>query len=36
MKKKPSDPEAVRQAYVRQLFTGRHPEKATEDDVVLK
>ena len=33
--KKPTDPEAVRRARVRQLFTAHHPEKATEDDVFL-
>jgi hypothetical protein len=33
--KKPNDPEAVRRARVRQLFTARHPEKGTEDDVFL-
>jgi hypothetical protein len=33
--KTPTDPEAVRRARVRQLFTARHPEKVTEDDVLL-
>jgi len=33
--KKLTDPEAARRARVRQLFTARHPEKTTEDDVFL-
>jgi hypothetical protein len=35
MPNKPNDPEAVRRARVRQLFTARHPKEATEDDVFL-
>jgi hypothetical protein len=33
--KKANDPEAVRRARIRQLFTACHPEEATEDDVFL-
>ena len=35
MPKKPNDPEAVRRARLRQLFTARIPEKTTGDDVFL-
>jgi hypothetical protein len=35
MPKNANDPEAVRRARVRQLFTTRHSKEATEDDVFL-
>ena len=35
MPKKPNDPEAVRRARLRQLFTARLPAKTTGDDVFL-
>jgi hypothetical protein len=35
MPEKPNDPEAIRRARVRQLFTARHPKEATKDDVFL-
>jgi hypothetical protein len=35
MRSSPTAPNAVRRARVRQLFTARHPEEATEDDVFL-
>ena len=35
MPKIQKDPEAPRRTRVRQLFTARHPEEATEDEVFL-